>query len=44
MTRYIIYVDSIRYASCYGWYDARLIMRKLSRKYKNSRVWKEKSL
>lgn len=44
MTKYIIYVGSIRFATCYGWYDARLTMLKLRRAYKNAIVWKEKAL
>lgn len=44
MNKYKVYVNSTCFGSCFGWYDARLFMRKLERKYKGQRVWKEKVL
>ena len=42
MNRYRVYVGSTYFGSCYGWYNTRLFVRKLQRKYKGMRVWKEK--
>jgi len=42
--KYKVYVDSTCFGSAFGWYQTRLFMRKLQRKYKNHRVWKEQVL
>lgn len=44
MNKYRIYVDGVSYASCYGWYNARLVMNKLARRYPQATVKKEKVL
>jgi hypothetical protein len=42
LNKYKVYVDGTCFGSCFGWYDTRLFMRKLARKYKSARIYKEK--
>ena len=44
LNRYKVYVDRTCFGSCFGWYDTSLFMRKLARKYKGARIYKEKCL
>lgn len=41
---YIVYVNGIRFGRAYGWYEARLLMQRLKRKYPNQRVTKVKDI